>query len=197
MRYVVARRLRPWEGTKLRQLKRQLSNAVNSRRARVILLSQGGLCNREIGQRVGLSCQAVRTTIHRFNEEGIEGLVWYPHWCGPSGPRYFTPELVEEIGEVALSPPSHLIGMAVWSLSKLRDYLVEQRIIVRVSLEWLRQILRRCGIRWRHTKTWKESNDPEFWPKYRKIRGLYVSQLALSRPPAVRPSRATLTGWCW
>ncbi len=144
----------------------------------MILLSQGGLCNREIGQRVGLSCQAVRTTIHRFNKEGIEGLVWYAHWCGPSGPRYFTPELVEEIGEVALSPPSQLIGMSVWSLAKLRDYLIEQQIVSRVSLEWLRQILRRCGIRWRHTKTWKESNDPEFWPKYRKIRRLYERRRA-------------------
>jgi len=173
MRYVVARRLRPWERTKLHQLRRQLSNAVNSRRARVILLSLGGLCNREIGERVGLSCQAVRTTIHRFNEEGLEGLVWYAHWCGPGGPRSFTPEVVEEIGEVALSPPGQLIRMSVWSLAKLRDYLIEQKIIVQISLEWLRQILRRCGIRWRHTKTWKESNDPEFWPKYRKIRGLY------------------------
>ena len=63
--------------------------------------------------------------------------------------------------------------MSVWSLAKLREYLIEQGIIDSICLEWLRQILRRQRIRWRHTKTWKESNDPEFWPKYRRIRRLY------------------------
>ncbi|NNF64188.1 MAG: IS630 family transposase [Acidimicrobiia bacterium] len=170
---VAARRLRPHEGRKLQRLKRQLSNAVNSRRARVILLSRDGLCNREIAQGVGLSPQWVRRIIHRFNEGGIDAISWYPYFCSRGEPRQFTADIVERIGEVALSPPRQLIGMSVWSLAKLRDYLVEQRIVASISLEWLRQLLRWCGIRWRHTKTWKESNDPEFWPKYRRIRRLY------------------------
>jgi transposase len=81
--------------------------------------------------------------------------------------------VVEQIGEVALSPPKQLIGMSVWSLEKLREYLVEQEILPSISLEWLRQILRRCRIHWRHSKTWKDSEDPEFWPKYRRLRRLY------------------------
>ena len=174
---VVARRLRPHEGRKLQQLKRQLSNAVNSRRARVILLSRGGLCNQKVAQGVGLSPQWVRRIIHRFNDTGIDGITWYPYFCSCGEPRRFTPDVVERIGEVALSPPRQLIGMSVWSLAKLRDYLVEQGIVASISLEWLRQILRGCGIRWRHTKTWMDSNDPEFWPKYRRIRQLY------DRPP--------------
>lgn len=173
MDQVAARRLRPHEGRKLHQMKRQLSNAVNSRRARVIFFSRGGLCNREIADRVGLSPQWIREIIHRFNERGIDGIAWYPYLCGSSGPRCFTADVVEAIGEIALSPPRQLIGMSVWSLAKLRDYLVEQGIVASISLEWLRQILRRCRIRWRHTKTWKESNDPEFWPKYKRLRQLY------------------------
>lgn len=175
---VVARRLRSHEGRKLRQMKRQLSNAVNSRRARVILLSRGGLCNREIAERVGLSPQWAREIIHRFNEGGVEGISWYPYFCDPREPRRFTARVVERICEIALSPPEQLIGMSVWSLAKLRDYLVEQDVVKAISLEWLRQILRGSRIRWRHTKTWKESNDPEFWPKYRRIRRLY------DHPPA-------------
>ena len=174
---VVARRLRPYEGRKLQRLKRQLSNAVNSRRARVILLSRGGFRNREIAERVGLSPQWVREIIHRFNDAGIDGITWYPYFCCCGGPRQFTADVVERISEVALSPPRQLIGMSVWSLAKLRDYLVEQEIVASISLEWLRQILRSHGLRWRRTKTWKESNDPEFWPKYRRIRRLY------DRPP--------------
>lgn len=150
--------------------KRQLSNAVNSRHARIILLSRGGLCNREIAQGVGLSPQWVRRIIHRFNDGGI---TWYPYFCSCGEPRQFTAEVVERIGEVALSPPRQLIGMSVWSLAKLREYLVEQGIVASISLEWLRQILRGGGIRWRHTKTWKDSDDPEFWLKHRRIRRLY------------------------
>ena len=175
---VVARKLRPWEGRMLHRLKRQLANTVNSRHARVILLSRGCICNREIAQRVGYTAAWVRQIIHRFNEGGVDDITWYPYFCNPREPRRFLAEITEQIAEVALSPPRQLIGMAVWSLAKLREYLIEQGIIESICLEWLRQILRRQRIRWRHTKTWKESNDPEFWPKYRRIHRLY------DRPPA-------------
>ena len=175
---VVARKLRPWEGRMLHRLKRQLANTVNSRHARVILLSRGAVCNREVAQQVGYTAAWVRRIIHRFNEGGVEAISWYPYFCNPGEPRRFLAEITEQIAEVALSPPRQLIGMSVWSLAKLRDYLIEQGIIDTICLEWLRQILRRHRIRWRHTKTWKESNDPEFRPKYRRIRRLY------DRPPA-------------
>jgi hypothetical protein len=68
-----------------------------------------------------------------------------------AGPRRFFAEVVEEIAAVALSPPKRLIGMSVWSLPKLRDYLVEQKIVPSISLEWLRHLLRQCRIRRRHT----------------------------------------------
>jgi transposase len=58
-------------------------------------------------------------------------------------------------------------------LSKLRDYLVAQKIVASISLEHLRQILKARKIRWHHTKTWKDSTDPQFWPKYRRLRRLY------------------------
>lgn len=170
---VVARKLRPGERRKLRVMQRQLSNAVNSRRARVILLSRRGLGNSEIAEQVGYSPQWVRLVIHRFNDGGIDGIGWYPYFCHGGQARTFTADVIEQIGQVALSPPRELIGMSVWSLTKLREYLVEQEIIEWISLEWLRQILRRCRIRWRRTKTWKESNDPEFKAKYKRIRRLY------------------------
>src|SRR5262249_17129803 len=39
--------------------------------------------------------------------------------------------------------------------------------------EWLRVLLHRLGVRWRRTKTWKESTDPAFLQKYRRIKRLY------------------------
>ena len=173
MSQVAARKLRPCDGRTLRAMTRQRCNTVNSRHARIILLSRGGVCNREIGQRVGCTPAWVRRIIHRFNKGGVEAITWYPTYCGRGQRRTFLAGAVEQIAQIALSPPKQLIGMSVWSLPKLREYLIEQEIVKSISLETVRQILRRCRIRWRHAKTWKESTDPEFWRKYRRIRRLY------------------------
>lgn len=170
---VRARTPNPYEREKLRRMKRQSTNAVNSRHARVILLSRGGVCNAEIAQRVDYSPAWVRQIIHRFNEGGVPAIVWYPHYCAAGSPRKLFAEITEQIVEVALSSPKALIGMNCWSLPKLRDYRVEQKIVGSISLSWLREILRRRKVRWGHTKTWKDSTDPLFWPKYRAIRRLY------------------------
>jgi transposase len=170
---VMVRPLRPYEQKKLRRLKRQRTNAVNCRHARIVLLSRGRLRNRDIATRVGCSPQWVRQVIHRFNAHGLDGITWCPYLHANGAPRRFTADLVEQIAEVALSSPTALIGMTRWSLDKLRQYLAEQRIIGPISREWLRTLLRRLKVRWRRTKTWKESRDPQFWPKYRRIRALY------------------------
>jgi transposase len=170
---VRVRPFRPYEQKKLHRMKRQRTNAVNSRHARILLLARGGLRNRDIAARVECSPQWVRTVIHRFNDAGLDGITWYPYLHAAGAPRRFVADLVEQIAEIALSSPRALIGMNRWSLAKLRAYLVEQGIVAHISLEWLRTLLRRCQVRWRRTKTWKESNDPQFWEKYRRIRALY------------------------
>jgi transposase len=173
MDYVRVRMVAPSERRKLHRMKRQRMNQVNSKHARVILLSSGGVGNREIALRVDYSPEWVRKIIHRFNQNGVSAIEWWPCWQ-TRGPRKFLVDIVEQIAEVALSSPQSLIGMNQWSLAKLREYLIGQKIIKGVSLEWLRQLLRRHGIRWRHTKTWKQSTDPEFAKKYRKLRCLYA-----------------------
>jgi transposase len=181
MKRIRVRHIAPPERRKLRRLKRQLRNQVNASRARIILLSSGGVGNREIAQRVDRTPQWVRKIIHRFNAGGVAAIEWYPYFHVSASPRKFTAAVTEEIAYVALSPPRTLIGMNQWSLSKLRQYLIEQRILPAISLAWLRTLLRRVGVRWRRTKTWKESTDPEFQQKYRRIRRLYHR-----RPPQGR-----------
>ena len=174
MDQVRARRLKPYDRQKLIKMKRQLSNQVNSRHARIILMSADRLPNRIIAQRADCSPQWVRLIVHRFNAGGIEALRWSP--CGrdrTGRPYKFTAEIVEQIAEIALSPPKQLIGMNEWSLPKLRDYLVAEGVVESISIEHLRRLLGQRKVRWRRTKTWKESTDPQFWPKYRAIRRLY------------------------
>ena len=63
---VKARMLKPYEKHKLKRMKRQLTNSVNRQdglrhclHARIILLSRGGLNNRQIASHCG--CPPVRT----------------------------------------------------------------------------------------------------------------------------------------
>jgi transposase len=168
-----ARLLRPSEKKELLRLKRQRANTVNARRARIVLLSRGGLRNRNIAEQVDCSPQWVRTTIRRFNADGVLGIIWYPFFNACDAPRKFFDDVREQILEIALSPPQTLIGMQQWSLCKLRDYLIEQKIVPSISIEWLRQLLHRFHVRLRRTKTWKESTDPHFRSKREAIRRLY------------------------
>lgn len=170
---VKVRPLRPYEQKKLHRLKRQKTNAVNSRHARIVLLSRGGVLNRDIALRCDCTPQWVRVILHRFNEYGLDGITWYPWMCGSAKASRFRAAVLEQIAEIAISSPVALIGMTRWSLSKLRDYLVEQKVVASISCEWLRTLLHRLGVRWRRTKTWKESKDPEFAQKYRRIKRLY------------------------
>jgi len=127
---VKARMLKPYEKHKLKRMKRQLTNSVNCLHARIILLSRGGYTNRQIAEQCGCTPTWVRKIIHRFNQGGIDAIGWYPYYCARAGPRKFFADLVEQICEVALSPPKRLIGMSVWSLEKLREYWLNKRLFL-------------------------------------------------------------------
>lgn len=177
---VKVRPLRPYEKSKLRRLKRLRRNAVNSRNARIVMLSVGHVRNQVIADMVGCSVQWVRQIIHRFNDHGIDGITWFP-WFQIRSARVFTADICEEIAGIALSSPIALIGMSQWSVPKLRQYLIEQKLIAHISIRWLGEILRRYKVRLRRTKTWKESTDPLFARKYRAIRRLYRHRPANGR----------------
>jgi transposase len=177
---VTVRMLRPYEKIKLQRLKNQKRNAVNARHARMILLSAGGMANRDIATLADCTARWVRQVIHRFNARGIDGITWYP-WFQVRSERTFTADIRERIAEIALCSPIALIGMTQWSLPKLRQYLIEQKIVAHISIRWLGEILRRYKVRLRRTKTWKESTDPLFAPKYRAIRRLYRQRPAKGR----------------
>jgi transposase len=178
---ISVRPLRPHEQKKLLRLKRQRTNTVNSRHARIVLLSRGGLANRDIARQTDCTPQWVRTILHRFNDGGLDGITWFPYYQTRGTPRKFLADVREQIAEVALSAPKVLIGMNQWSVPKLRRYLIEQHIVAAISIEWLTQLLHRSKIRLRRTKTWKESTDPQFWQKYRAIRRLYQQRPANGR----------------
>ena len=87
---VRARRLKSGERRRLRQMKRQLANQVYSRHARIVLLSTGGVQNREIARLADCTPQWVRVTIQRCHAQGLDGITRYPFYQDHTGqPRKF------------------------------------------------------------------------------------------------------------
>lgn len=157
------RELRFDEGRYLQQVLRRSKDRIKIRRAQVILSSAQGFKAPRIAERFYFSVQHVRSIIGQFNEEGLAALD--PKY-GIGRPEKFSEEQKSIIIETALCPPD-LLGRPFrrWSLVKLREYLIEEKIIGSVSLETLRQILQGRKIWLRRTKTWKECNDPHLRSK--------------------------------
>ena len=147
------------------------------RRARMIAHSWDGLRTTQIADQLGCHPQTVRERLHRFNAEGVDGLGDRP---GPGRPRRLTetdrgriialarsapPGRLHQGGEGLLAPedpqaPAH------WNLDALAAAAQQQGI--QVGRSQVRRILRAEGVRWRRTRSWASSTDPDFAPKGRR-----------------------------
>ncbi|MFC7014639.1 IS630 family transposase [Streptomyces viridiviolaceus] len=122
----------------------------------------------------------VRDVIRAFNERGFDAL-------GPKGsggrPRTISDEVREHICLIARTSPAdwRITTFSTWSLSKLAEHLVEQKVTVAISRETLRRILRAGRVSWKTTTTWKASTDPDFIAKMHRILALYDTPPAEGR----------------
>jgi len=160
---VYVRELKNQEGESLQDTLRRSKSRLSLRRAQVILLSAQSMKANEIAKIVYLNEVYVRELIRRFNTEGLSLLKEKPR----SGRNPdFTEEIKAEIMEISLCPPN-LLGLPfrVWSLEKLKEYMVKTKVIKSISIETVRNILKDKNVSLQRTKTWKESNDPEFEQK--------------------------------
>ena len=140
------------------------------RRAQVILASAQGFAAPKISLIVGMTEDYIRTLIHEFNEHGLEML--RPRWR-PGVKAKFTEEQKTRLVALATARPKDLgLPFQQWSLERLQRAAVEQRIVENISLEWLRVTLDEADVSHQRVKTWKESKDPEFHQKKRRIEGL-------------------------
>lgn len=154
------------EGQSLQRILRRSSDAVERRRAEVILSSEQGDTPGEIAERLHFTAWYVRIVIHAFNEKGMKSLK--AQYQNGGRPPKVLPEHESELVDLAMMPPN-LIGQPFthWSIKALRDVAVKQGLIPDVSEETVRLILKKYHISLQRTKTWKESKDPEFDKKKR------------------------------
>ena len=143
-------------------------------RARIIALSWQGLRTARVAEELGCHPQTVRKRLHRFNCEGIDGL-GDSHGAGRK-PRLTELERSKIIALARREPPGRLVRggggelevldeqrEAHWTLDALAAAANKQGI--EVGRSQIRRILLREGVRWRNTRPWAESEDPEFAPK--------------------------------
>jgi transposase len=172
-------------------------------RARLIELLARGERPGAVARRVGMSRNQLYLWLHRFNNEGPEGLRDRPRRGRP--PTY-SPEQVAVVIATALSDPRDLgLDFGCWTLDRLEAYLNEHRGIA-IRRSRIDEVLLAEGLRWRKQETWfGERVDPEFaekrgsssgpTPTRRPARSSSAStRWAPSRPRASRAGRSSAPG---
>jgi transposase len=155
------------EGNKLKSILRRSNDAIKVKRAQIVLASAQGMRVPEICRDFGFGRNYVSSVIHGFNLLGFQSFESKYKNCGKK-PK-FTEKNRRRIIDTALSKPKDLgLPFTEWSLNKLKDYVINSEDIDSISIETIRQILRENGIKYRRTKTWKESKDPKFESKKTK-----------------------------
>ncbi len=139
-------------------------------RARIIGLSWDGLGVPAIAEQLGCHENTVRRWLHRFNAAGIDGLGDRP---GAGRLRRITEAQRSAIIALARSePPGRLTrdgvgelsaededGPAQWTLDTLAE--AAQASGIQVQRSQVRRILLAEKVRWRRTRSWATSTDPE------------------------------------
>jgi transposase len=164
-RNIGLRRLAPAERALLKEKLQDKTLAVRiHERYRVIAEAAQGREPKEIADRVGVHFTMVYDWIHRFNRHGFAKFEDAPN---PKGrPSSLSARQIRKLIATALARPQDLgLPFTQWSVAKLKDYCHRQRLLPAFSDEWVRRLLRREGLSFQRTRTWKESPDPHFESK--------------------------------
>jgi transposase len=144
--------------------------------AKIIARSWDGQRTRPIAEELGCHPQTVRDRLHAFNARGLDGLGMKPG--AGRKPRLTQVERSMILALVQRPPPGkptyELTGElevpdpeaeSEWTLDTLTAAAQEPGI--QVARSQVRRIFRQERVRWRRTRRWATSKDPDFVPKGR------------------------------
>jgi transposase len=146
------------------------------RRATMIARSWDGLRTSAIATEVGCHQETVRERLARFNAEGLDGLGDRPG--AGRKPRLTEAERSTLVALARSTPPGRPVqwpdgtltpvdkrpeAPAEWTLDSLVAAAAERGIAIKRSQ--VRRILLKEKVRWRRTRSWTTSTDPDFAPK--------------------------------
>ncbi|HYN64605.1 MAG TPA: helix-turn-helix domain-containing protein [Candidatus Limnocylindrales bacterium] len=146
--------------------------AFTLRRCLVLLNSADGQTPRQIAAAVGCCVQSVRNAIRAFHAQGLDCL------REKSSAPKATRQVLDDAGCRRLrdllhrSPRDFGKPTSVWTLALAAEVAHAEGLTGRpVSIELIRQALRRLGVCWRRAKDWITSPDPAYLRKKGRATG--------------------------
>jgi transposase len=141
-------------------------------RIKIVLLASDGYTVPEIREMTNIYDRTIRKWIHKFNDNGIEGLFTKIDY---SPMVKIDNDARKEIVKIASTNPRDLgLKFSTWSLRSLAGYLTkEDKKIVKqgISHTRIKDILNESKIEWRNSKTvLGRSRDPAYELKKRGLK---------------------------
>ena len=145
---------------------RKSADAFTVRRSQVLRASADRVGPAAIGRVVGCTAQAVRNAIRAFHADGLECLVPKSHARKDPG-RIWDRRHDEDLKDLLHRRPREFGNpTTLWTLALAAEVCHQKGWTVRaVSVETLRQTLKRLGVGWNRAKHWITSPDPEYATK--------------------------------
>jgi len=115
-------------------------------------------------RQLGCAKETAYRCVREFNQHGFHR---FQRCSNPEGrPTQISQHQMNILFCTAQKRPTDVgLPFTNWSMNTLQEYLVKRKSFPEVSPEWLRRLLHREKISWQHTKTWKQSHDPDFKAK--------------------------------
>jgi transposase len=154
--------VRPLTRAERQQLEAGLrsSEAFTLRRCQILLASARGQRPAQIARQLGCATQSVRNTLHAFHTRGLASLQTQSR-----RPQRTRLVLDAEPLRALLHERPRAFGKprSTWTLRLAAEVCWERGLTpYQVSLETVRQALKRLGVNWRRAKRWITSPDPQY-----------------------------------
>lgn len=148
------------------------ADAFTLRRSQILMASADGKGPAEIGRSVGCTAQAVRNAIRAFEADGLGSLAAKSHARKDPG-RVWDRTRDGDLKDLLHRRPREFgKPTSLWTLGSVAEVCHEKGWTPRLlSVEAIRQALKRLGVGWRRAKHWVTSPDPEYAKKKRRGTG--------------------------
>jgi transposase len=153
------------DAAELRRLARRERDGRVSARLLALASALDGLPREEAARLAGMTGQKLEDWVHRYNEEGVEGL--------RDRPRSGRPCALDESQQAALKalvlkgPKLERDGCVVWRARDLCE-VVERRFGVRYARNGMLRLLKGLDLSWQKTKPVHPEADPKAQERFKK-----------------------------
>lgn len=141
-------------------------DAFTLRRSQILLASNRKQRPKVIAQNLGWATQTVRNAIHAYAQKGVDCLK--QESSRPKTVQAQFDQVKCEALRAILHQSPRISGKqtSVWTLALAADVCFEHGLTESVvSIETIRQALRRLGVGWQRAKHWITSPDPDYLKK--------------------------------